>query len=125
MMDTSSMKLTYDATIVAPMELAVCMSANETSSMDFNATHKVSTFDIKVPSYLIAIVVGDLEVRSLNDRVRVMSEPVLLDSAVAEFSELTEAFDLVEEYLTPYIWETTPWLSCPRRSLGAAWSIRW
>jgi leukotriene-A4 hydrolase len=71
----------------------------------FYATHKVSTFacDIKVPSYLIAIVVGDLEGRSLNDRVRVMSEPVLLDSAVAEFSEITAAFDLVEEYLTPYI----------------------
>jgi leukotriene-A4 hydrolase len=71
MMDTPSMKLTYDATIVAPKELTVYMSANETGSMDFNATHKVSTFacDIKVPSYLIAIVVGDLEVRSLNDRV--------------------------------------------------------
>jgi aminopeptidase N len=66
----------------------VYMSANETGSMDYNATHKVSTFvcDIKVPSYLIAIVVGDLEVRSLNDRVRAMSE--ILDSAVVEFSEL-------------------------------------
>jgi leukotriene-A4 hydrolase len=106
MMDTPSMKLTYDATIVAPKELAVYMSANETESMDFNATHKVSSFacDIKVPSYLIAIVVGDLEVRSLNNRVRVMSEPVLLDSAVTEFSELTTAFDFVEDYLTPYIW---------------------
>jgi leukotriene-A4 hydrolase len=106
MMDTPSMKLTYDATIVAPKELAVYMSANETESMDFNTTHKVSKFecDIKVPSYLIAIVVGDLEVRSLNDRVRVMSEPVLLDSAVAEFTELTVAFDLIEDYLTPYIW---------------------
>jgi hypothetical protein len=30
-----------------------------------------------------------------------MSEPVLLDSAVAEFSELTAAFDYAEEYLTP------------------------
>jgi leukotriene-A4 hydrolase len=108
MMDTPSMKITYDATIVAPKELAVYMSANQTESMDFNATHKVSSFacDIKVPSYLIAIVVGDLEVRNLNDRVRIMSEPVLLDSAVAEFSELTTAFDLVEEYLTPYIWGT-------------------
>jgi leukotriene-A4 hydrolase len=90
MMDTPSMKLTYDATVVAPKELAVYMSANETGSMSFNTTHKQSTFecDIKVPSYLIAIVVGDLEVRNLSDRVRVMSEAVLLDSAVAEFFEL-------------------------------------
>jgi leukotriene-A4 hydrolase len=67
MMDTPFMKLTYDATIVAPKELSVHMSANETGSMDFNATHKVTTFacDIKVPSYLIAIVVGDSEVPNL------------------------------------------------------------
>jgi leukotriene-A4 hydrolase len=99
MMDTPSQKITYDATVIAPSELVVRMSANETGSTALNDTHTVTNFacDIKVPSYLIAIVVGDLEIRSLSSRVNVMSEPTLLDAAVEEFSELPDALDFVEE----------------------------
>lgn len=99
MMDTPSQKITYDATVIAPSELVVRMSANETGSTALNDTHTVTTFtcDIKVPSYLIAIVVGDLEIRSLSSRVNVMSEPALLDAAAEEFSELPDALDFVEE----------------------------
>lgn len=106
MMDTPSMKITYDATVTSPKEFVVAMSANETSVIDFNETHKVTTFNcsIKIPSYLIAIVVGDLTTRALSDRVYIMSEPALIDSAVEEFSELPEAWKFVEEYLHPYIW---------------------
>ena len=108
MMDTPSMKITYDATVIAPKELVVKMSANTTSSEDFNATHTISVFDasIKIPSYLIAIVVGDLETRDLNERVSIISEPAYIDAAEEEFSELPEILDIIEEYLTPYIWGT-------------------
>ena len=82
------------------------MSANETSVIDVNATHKVTTFNctIKIPSYLIAIVIGDLTTRALSDRVHIMSEPSMIDSAVEEFSELPKAFEFAEEFLSPYIW---------------------
>jgi leukotriene-A4 hydrolase len=99
MMDSPSQKITYDATIVAPSELVVAMSANETSSTALNETHTVSSFEcsIKIPSYLIAIVVGDLVTSSLSSRVRVMSEPSLLESAAAEFVELPDVLDYVED----------------------------
>jgi leukotriene-A4 hydrolase len=99
MMDTPSQKITYDATIIAPSELVVRMSANETGLSILNDTHTVTTFacDIRLPSYLIAIVVGDLKVQSLSSRVNVMSEPALLESAVEEFSELPDALAFVEE----------------------------
>jgi leukotriene-A4 hydrolase len=99
MMDTPSQKITYDATVVAPSELVVAMSANETASMALNETHTVSSFEcsIKIPSYLIAIVVGDLATSSLSSRVSVMSEPSLLESAAAEFVELPDVLDYVED----------------------------
>jgi leukotriene-A4 hydrolase len=106
MMDTPSMKLTYDAKVLTPKEFTVLMSANETSAVDYNDTHKVTTFEctVKIPSYLIAILVGDLAIRSLSNRVNVMSEPVLLDKAFEEMSELPQALSVAEEYLSPYIW---------------------
>ena len=108
MMDTPSQKITYDATVVAPNEFVVRMSANTTSIQEYNSTHTIATFDaaIKIPSYLIAIVVGDLEERSLggSNRVSVISEPAYMDAAVEEFSELPEILDIVEAYLIPYVW---------------------
>jgi leukotriene-A4 hydrolase len=106
MMDTPSMKITYDASVTSPKEFLVAMSANETGVMEVNSTHKITMFNctVKIPSYLIAILAGDLEVKSLSDRVRVMSEPSLLDAAVEEFVDLVQAMDVVETYLTPYIW---------------------
>lgn len=99
MMDSPSQKITYDATVVAPSGLVVGMSANETGSMALNETHTVSSFEcsIRVPSYLIAIVIGDLVTSNISSRVRVMSEPSLLESAVTEFAELPDALDFIED----------------------------
>jgi len=106
MMDTPSQKITYDATVVAPSEFVVRMSANTTGETALNDTHTLTSFNatIKIPSYLIAIVVGDLEERRLSNRVSVISEPAYLEAAVEEFEELPEILDIIEDYLIPYLW---------------------
>jgi leukotriene-A4 hydrolase len=106
MMDTPSQKITYDATVISPKEVVAKMSANITSEEAYNETHTVTTFDstIKIPSYLIAIVVGDLVTVPLDDRVSIISEPAYIDGAVAEFEEMPQILDIVEKYLTPYAW---------------------
>ena len=58
------------------------MSANETeSAREMGNGYSVFTFhcEIPIPSYLIAIAVGDLEYRSLGDRVGVITEPSEMD----------------------------------------------
>ena len=77
LMDTPSTKTTYSARVVAKNDFVVKMSANETAVNALNSTHNESFFkcDIKIPSYLLAIVVGDLEYRSLGRRVGVITEP--------------------------------------------------
>ena len=57
-----------------------------------------------MPSYLIAIAIGDLEYRSLGNRVGVITEPINMDSVANELSSLQTLFDTVESYITPYIW---------------------
>lgn len=57
-----------------------------------------------MPSYLIAIAVGDIEYRSLGRRVGVITEPCELDKVAWELDELETFLDYAEDYLTPYIW---------------------
>lgn len=107
MMDTPSQKITYDATVVAPSEFVVSMSGNETSSTVLNETHSVTTFECneKIPSYQLALIVGDLEKRALSDRVFVFAEASYIDAAVKEFEDLPANMEWIEAYLmSPYIW---------------------
>jgi aminopeptidase N len=83
------------------------MSANTTAEEPFDDTHTKYSFNctIRIPTYLIAIVVGDLEERFLNDRVSVIAEPVDLDAAAKELEDMPKILEVVETYLQlPYIW---------------------
>ena len=75
--DTPSNRITYSANFTAPREFVVKMSANETGVFPVSETHNLATFHcaIPIPSYLIAIAIGDLEYRSLGRRVGVITEP--------------------------------------------------
>ena len=104
--DTPAIKTTYSARIVAKSEFVVKMSANETAVQALNDTHTESFFrcDIRIPSYLMAIVVGDIEYRSLGRRVGVITEPSQMDFVANELESLETLLDTAETYLTPYIW---------------------
>ena len=77
MQDSPAVKATYDASVVAPKEFTVKMSANDTTSFAFNSTHVRHNFEnrIAIPSYLIALAVGDLQKVPLGKRVNLISEP--------------------------------------------------
>lgn len=57
-----------------------------------------------MPSYLIAIAVGNLEYRSLGRRVGVITEPENIDLSAEVLSNLEQLLDSVENYLGPYVW---------------------
>jgi len=108
MMDSPSQKITYDAKVVAPSDFVVKMSANTTSMMELDdgTTEWMFECSIKMPSYLIAIVVGNLVEYKWDDRVSVVSEPEYLDAAIVEFEELPQFLAVAEDYLSPYVWGT-------------------
>jgi len=87
------------------------MSANSTGSMPVGTDKIMYSFknDIPIPSYLMAIAVGNLAYASTGKRTGVISEPgIMLNTTKYIYGDdvkgIEHALDLMEEYLTPYIW---------------------
>ncbi|KAG0749751.1 hypothetical protein G6F57_005746 [Rhizopus arrhizus] len=102
--DSPSVKVTYSASVTSP--LPVVMSAlqigNEETSQGLTTYHFEQRTTI--PSYLIAIAVGNLVGREIGPRSTVWCEPEMIEKAAWEFSD-TESFIAVgEALLTPYEW---------------------
>jgi leukotriene-A4 hydrolase len=83
---------------------AVCSNLDGRLSEDKSVIAFSFEQKIPVPSYLIAIVVGDLAFADIGPRSRVWSEPGQLQAAANEFSETERFLQLGEELLTPYVW---------------------
>ncbi|XP_068083792.1 leukotriene A-4 hydrolase [Anabrus simplex] len=105
--DTPSVKAPYTATITAPCELVVLMSAvregEPTRLSDGVCSHKFEQ-KVAIPSYLIAIAVGALESRKLGPRSLVWSEKELVDEAAYEFVETEVMLTTAESICGTYVW---------------------
>jgi len=103
--DTPSVKASYTATITAPADLTVLMSAIRDGENTVG-DKKVAKFIQKVPiqSYLIAIAAGALESRKIGPRSHVWSEAEFVDKAAFDFSETETMLKTAEELCGPYVW---------------------
>ena len=59
---------------------------------------------IKIPSYLLAIVVGDLVCQPIGPRSKVWTEKELLERSAYEFADTEKMICTAEELLGPYEW---------------------
>ncbi|CAM9572360.1 unnamed protein product [Ascophyllum nodosum] len=110
--DSPSLQMTYEAKVTVPSWAKCLMSALEKTSENGAAAveeegEKV-TFSWKqpvpMPSYLIAIAVGELESRDISPRCRVWSEPGVVERAAFDFSQTEEFLQAAEGLLGPYEW---------------------
>lgn len=53
---------------------------------------------------MIALVVGNLESRSISDQIAVWSEPQVVDSAAWEFQDTTKFLTIAESLVGKYVW---------------------
>jgi leukotriene-A4 hydrolase len=79
------------------------IESTATVNKDSTTTYHFSQ-PIPIPSYLLAIAVGNLSEKSVGYRTSIISEPNVLDKYVAELEDLETLLDSTEAYLTPYIW---------------------
>jgi leukotriene-A4 hydrolase len=107
-MDSPAVKTPYLAVVTAPKWCTVLMSALADSATvkDFDDTRSkfVWVQPVPTPAYLIALAAGNLAFRDISDRVRVWSEPEVVDAAHFEFSETEEFLKAAEELTCPYVW---------------------
>ena len=113
--DTPSNRITYSARVYAKyietdasQQFVVKLSANETSTSgrDMGNGYRVYDFDcqIPIPSYLIAIAIGDIQYTSTGDRTGVMTEPSQMDAVYDCLEDMSSMLDAVEAYMGDYIW---------------------
>lgn len=108
MQDTPVYKTTYNAHVAVDQGYAVKMSAiggDHDMGVDENGRPMFSfAQNMQVTTYMIAIVVGDLETKKLGDRVNVITEPGMIDEVSNQLMDLGSYLDKTEKYLTPYVW---------------------
>ncbi|KAJ3351085.1 Leukotriene A-4 hydrolase [Entophlyctis luteolus] len=98
-------KCKYTADITCPSELRALMSAVLTGERT-EGTKRVFSFsqNISIPSYLIAIAVGNIAGQRVGPRTTVWSEPEVVESAAWEFADTELFIKTGEDFLTPYVW---------------------
>jgi leukotriene A-4 hydrolase/aminopeptidase len=110
--DTPGVRMTYNATIRTPAELRAVMSANNDPDAEKNGVYKFS-MPQAIPSYLIALAVGDLEFKAMGDRTGVYAEKEVLDAAAAEFEDTESMLEIAEDDYGPYRWDRYDLLILP------------
>lgn len=101
--DTPAVRFTYTARIQAPEGMRVVMSADN----DPKATGKggwTFTMPQPVPSYLVAIGIGELEARTLGGRTGVYAEPQRIKAAEYELADTEKMVAAAESLYGPYRW---------------------
>ena len=101
--DTPQVRSTYSAHIRTPKDLFAVMSAKNRPEARRNGDYR---FDMPqaVPSYLIALAVGDIKFRPIGPRTGVYAEPSVVRAAAHEFEDVEKMMQAVEKLFGPYRW---------------------
>lgn len=102
--DSPGVRFTYSAKVTVPPDLLALMSASNPVQRNDSGTY---TFEMKqpIPSYLLALTVGDIAFHPISARSGVYAEPATLEAAAWEFADLEKMIATAEELYGPYLWE--------------------
>ena len=101
--DSPGVRITYNARVKVPQGLMALMSAENPQSISADGVYTFK-MDQPIPSYLMALAVGDVQFRPIGDRTGVYAIPSLIDAAANEFSDMQAMVNAAEKLYGPYVW---------------------
>ncbi len=101
--DTPGIRFTSEAKIHTPRELLALMSADNDPQAIRNGEYHFS-MPQSIPSYLLALAVGNVFFAPIGDATGVYAEPEVLRDAAWEFADTQDMLDAAEALYGPYQW---------------------
>jgi leukotriene-A4 hydrolase len=101
--DTPAVRFTYNAHVKTPRELVALMGATNDPDAPRNGKYDFR-MDRPIPSYLLALAVGDISFAPTGRRSGVYAEASLLSAAAREFSDTEKMLSAAEKLYGSYRW---------------------
>jgi leukotriene-A4 hydrolase len=101
--DAPANRITYTANITVPKGMMAVMSADNPQQRNAEGKYNF-VMNIPVPTYLIALAVGDINFKAIDGRSGVYAEPSMLAKAAAELSDIPAMISAAEALAGPYKW---------------------
>lgn len=100
--DSPGVRITYEATLRVPKGLRAIMAADPVGEPEPGIFR--FKMPLPIPSYLIALAVGDLESIEVGPRSDVHAEPGVVKRAAAEFEDIEKMIASIEARFGSYEW---------------------
>jgi leukotriene-A4 hydrolase len=102
--DGPGIRFTYEADVKVPPALLPLMSASNPQQKNKSGKYHFNMAQ-PIPSYLLALAVGDIAFRKLSENTGVYAEPAMLEKVAWEFADIPAMVAAAERLYGPYRWD--------------------
>ncbi|PKR81189.1 aminopeptidase [Brumimicrobium salinarum] len=102
--DSPENRFTYSADLKVPSDLMALMSATNPTVKNDDGLY---SFQMKqpIPSYLLALAVGELEYAQLGPKSGAYAEPHMIAAAEKEFKDIPQMIEAAQKIYGDYLWD--------------------
>ena len=101
--DSPGVRMTYEATVRVPRGLMAIMSAENPTEISADGVYRFR-MPQAIPSYLLALAVGDLEFRAFSENSGVWAEKPMIEASHFELVDTPKMIAAAEKIYGPYRW---------------------